>query len=74
MSNLGILGPANWIGIVSIVLIILCFYFTLTFFEHLRKGDERISKQSKIAATICIALALLIPATYHFYIYIEMMK
>ncbi|PUB10306.1 hypothetical protein [Paenisporosarcina sp. OV554] len=68
------LGAGNWIGIVTTTLIVLCFYFTLTFFEHLRKGDERITKQSKIVATTCIALALIVPVVYNIYIYNEMMK
>ena len=74
MSNLGLLGTGNWIGILNAALIVLSFYFTLTFFEHLRKGDERLTKQSKITATICIALALMIPVFYNLYIYNEMMK
>lgn len=47
--------------IISILLIIFCFYFTLTFIENLGKGDERTIKQSKIAAVICLGLALIIP-------------
>lgn len=53
--------PTGWIGIASVLLVIFCFYFTLTFFENLHKGDERITKQSKLAAIICLGLALLIP-------------
>ena len=51
---------AGWLNILSIVFIILCFYFTLSFIENLHKGDERITKQSKMAAIICLGLALLI--------------
>lgn len=47
------------IGLISVILFIFCFYFTLTFIEHIIKGDKRISKQSKIAAIICLALGLL---------------
>ncbi|WP_050182290.1 hypothetical protein [Domibacillus robiginosus] len=47
-------------GMLFTALIVLCCYFTLTFFEYLRKDDERIIKQSKIGAVICIALALII--------------
>ncbi|WP_442600085.1 hypothetical protein [Neobacillus sp. D3-1R] len=74
MSTSGMLGVGNWIGILTTCLIILCFYFTLTFFEQLRKGEERIIKQSKIAATICFTLAFIIPAIYKYYIYQQMMK
>ena len=71
MSNFGILGPGNWLTVLPVILIVACFYFTLTFFEHLRKGDERLARQSKLAATICIALVLLIPIVN---ISIQMMK
>jgi hypothetical protein len=75
MPNTGIIGMGNWIGILTVSLFILCFYFTLTFFEQLRKNEEnRIITQSKLAATICIALALLIPVFYNFIIYHQMMK
>jgi hypothetical protein len=75
MSNIELMGTTGkWIGIISIILFILCFYFTLTFFQYLHKEDERITRQSKIAATLCIALALIIPVVYNFYIYTEMMK
>ena len=72
MSNLELLNTGNWLSILTPVLLIACFYFTLTFFESLRKGDERVTKQSKLAATMCIALALLIPAVYTLYMYILM--
>lgn len=55
MSNLEILNTGNWLGLLTPILMIACFYFTLTFFDALRKGDERVTKQSKLAATICIA-------------------
>ena len=51
-------------SIILILFIVLCFYFTLTFFEALRKGDERIIKQSKFAAIICMAVALIIGIIY----------
>lgn len=57
MKNLEIV---SWVGIVSIVLIIFCFHFTLTFIENVHKGDERITKQSKLAAIIFLGLALFI--------------
>lgn len=54
----------KWIGILSSILIILCFYFTLSFIENLRTGDERVIKQSKISAVVCLTLALLLPMAY----------
>ncbi|SET71346.1 hypothetical protein SAMN05216389_12243 [Oceanobacillus limi] len=53
------------IGIISIVLIICCFYYTLTFIENLKGDDERVAKQSKVAAIVCLSLALIIPFVYH---------
>jgi hypothetical protein len=69
MPNLEMLDTGIWIDILSPILIILCFYFTLTFFESLRNNDSRIAKQSKLVATLCIAFALLIPAIYKLYLY-----
>ncbi|QBQ07095.1 hypothetical protein E2C16_07915 [Sporosarcina pasteurii] len=68
------MGVGNWIGIFTTILIVLCFYFTLTFFQYLKSDEERLVKQSKLAAVICLALGLLIPALYSFYIYNEMMR
>jgi hypothetical protein len=74
MSNINLMGTGSWLGILSTILMVLCFYFTLTFFQHLKLGDERLIKQSKLAAVFCLALGLLIPALYSLYIYNEMMK
>lgn len=70
----GFMGTGNWLGILSIVLIVLCFYFTLTFFQYLKQEDARLTKQSKFGAVFCLAASLLIPAIYNFYIFFEMMK
>lgn len=74
MNNLGFFWAGNWSGVLSTILIILCFYFTLTFFQHLREEDKRAIKQSKIAATICLALALLIPVFFNMYVMNQMMN
>lgn len=74
MDIITLMGTGNWLGIVSTILIILCFYFSLTFFQNLKSGDERIIKQSKLAAVICFAIGLLLPALYSLYLYNEMMK
>ncbi|MFD1032646.1 hypothetical protein [Metaplanococcus flavidus] len=70
----GLWGTGNLLGILSTLLIIVSIYFTFTFFEHLKSGDDRLRKQSKTAALICIAIALLIPAFYNMYINYEMMR
>lgn len=74
MNDMNFMGAGNWIGMLSTILIITCFYFTLTFFQHLRLKDERVVKQSKLAAVICLALGLLLPVLYGFYMYNQMMR
>ena len=58
----------DWLGILSMILIVLGFYFGLTFIQYLKVGDERIIKQSKFAAIFCLAAGLLIPAFYNLFI------
>lgn len=64
----------TWAGVFFYILLVLCFYFTLSFFEYLRKEDERAAKQSKISAVLCLASAVAIPVFFNFYIYNEMMQ
>lgn len=68
MGNL--MGTGNWLGIFLTILIILCFYFTLTFFQYLKLGDARLTRQSKLAAIICFAASLLIPALYNTFMFL----
>lgn len=44
MSDMGMSGAASWMGIVSALLFVVGFYFTLTFFEQLRDGEQRLRK------------------------------
>ena len=74
MDNIIFMGAGNLLGILSLVLIVLCFYFSLSFFHYLKLGDERLIKQSKFAAVLCLALSLLIPAIFNFYVNYQMMK
>ncbi|WP_400195323.1 hypothetical protein [Lysinibacillus telephonicus] len=64
MENLTLIETGNWFSIISKLLIVSCLYFTLTFFQYLKEGDERLIKQSKAAAVVCLGLALLIPGIY----------
>ncbi|MCA1057641.1 hypothetical protein LCL96_01760 [Rossellomorea aquimaris] len=48
------------VGFISISLIILCFFFTLSFIENLLEGDKRVAIQSRIAAIVCLGLSLFI--------------
>ncbi|MGM0896668.1 MAG: hypothetical protein ACQEV0_02155 [Bacillota bacterium] len=74
MSDMGMFGAASWMGIVSALLLVAGFYFTLTFFEQLKDGEQRLRKQAKIAAVLCLAGALLLPVVYQLYFINEMMR
>lgn len=74
MDNLNILSSAGWIGIVSNVFIVLCFYFTLTFLQYLKVDDKSQTAQAKKGAVLCLAIALLVPLLYNIYISYQMMK
>ncbi|WP_039042197.1 hypothetical protein [Sporosarcina sp. ZBG7A] len=62
-------GTVNWLNILSAVFVIACLYFTLSFFQHLKMEDQRLAQQSKIAAVVSLAVALLIPAIYGVYMH-----
>lgn len=74
MENVNLFGAANWSDILSTIFIVLCLYCVLTFFQHLKNNDEKLIKQSKLAAVFCLAVALLVPIFINLYIYSEMMK
>lgn len=64
MEGSNFIVGGHWLQMVSVALIVLSFYFTLTFFQHLKTEDQRMVNQSKIAAVICLVLALLIPVLF----------
>ena len=64
MEQLKLMGATNWVSILSIVFIVLCLYCVLTFFQHLKNDDERLMKQSKLAAVFCLAVAITL-ASFH---------
>ena len=74
MDNLSFLSTSIWTNLFSPIMIILCFYFTLHFFHQLKSGDERTIKHSKLAAVICLAIALLVPAIYNLYLMNKFME
>lgn len=55
---------------------VVCGQFLLyvNVFEQLKSEDVRVRKQAKIAAVICLAVALLLPAVYQLYFVNEMMR
>lgn len=63
-----------WVQAIAVVLIVLSFYFTLTFFQQLKSDDARIANQSKRVAVICLALALAIPAFYNLLFFQSFMR
>ncbi len=67
-------GAIGWLGVLKTVFLILCFYCTLCYFQYLKEGDERKIKQSRLAAVTCLAIALLVPVIYNFYLFNHMMQ
>ena len=59
-------------GIFTVLMLAFCLYFVLTYFEHLKKGDEQLTKMAKWLAVGSLILALLIPAIYQLYVYNQM--
>jgi len=73
MENMTFFGTANIVvGLLVPVFYVLCFYFTLSYFQSLRKTDDRVTNQMKFAAIICLAVALFMPAFLNAYILNEM--
>lgn len=64
----------NSMGIFTVLMLAVCLYFILTYFEHLKQDDKRLMKQSKLFAVITLFLALGVPAFYQLYIYNQMMQ
>lgn len=53
-----------WFVIFSVCMLTISFYFTLTYFEYLKHGDNRLIKQTKFFAVLSLFLALGVPAFY----------
>ena len=59
----------NWFIIQSMntftaIMITICLYFTLTYFDYLKQDDKRLVKQTKLFAVISLFLAFAVPAIY----------
>jgi len=67
MEGLSIWNTGIFTNTITFILIIFCFYYTLSFFQHLKGGDEKVIKKSKRAAVICLAIALALPALTNMY-------
>lgn len=53
-----------WLLMFSAIMFSLCLYFTLTYFEHLKQGDDRARKQSKLFAVSTLFLAMVVPILF----------
>lgn len=67
----GLIGSG--MGIFTVLMLAVCLYFILSYFEHLKQDDKRLIKQSKIFAVITFFLAFGVPAIYQIYIFNQMM-
>ena len=75
MEQIGFTGSIGvWFGVFSAIMFTVCLYFSLTFFEHLKHGDVRLIRQSKLFAVISLVLALMVPAFYQLYLFNQMMN
>ncbi|KAB2331336.1 hypothetical protein [Bacillus mesophilum] len=74
MDQLALGSIGIWLGVFSAIMFTACLYFILTYFEHLKKSDDRLTKQSKLFAVITLFLALGAPGFYQLYIFSQMMS
>lgn len=62
MESLTYWNTGFFTTILTFIATIFCFYFTLSFFEHLKSGNENLMKKAKRAAVVSLAITLAIPA------------
>ncbi|MCH7323307.1 hypothetical protein LZ480_15635 [Solibacillus sp. MA9] len=67
-------GATLWFSVIPAIFYICCLYFTLSFFQHLKFGEETKIKKAKLGAVISLTLALLVPAIYQLIIFLFMMR
>ena len=60
MFTINFIDNSDVANMFIVVFAVISFYYTLTFFEYLRKEDERVIKQTKRWAIINFALTLII--------------
>ena len=65
MILINVLG--NSVAIFSVLMLTACLYFILSYFEYLKEGDKRLTKQTKLFATITLFLGLGVPAVYELF-------
>lgn len=62
------------LGLFTVLMLAACLYFTLTYFEHLKREDGRLLKRSKLFAVVTLFLALGVPGFYQLYTFIRIMS
>ncbi|MEK4700021.1 hypothetical protein MKX47_10525 [Solibacillus sp. FSL R7-0668] len=67
-------GLVYWLSFIPPLFFISCFYFTLTFFQQLKVGDETRIKKAKMGAILSLILALFIPAIAQMIMFFLMMR
>lgn len=67
-------GLIYWLTFIPPLFYISCFYFTLTFFQQLKVGDETRIKKAKIGAILSLILALFIPSIAQMIMFFSMMR
>ncbi|MER1957278.1 MAG: hypothetical protein ABS942_07855 [Solibacillus sp.] len=71
MEYMSIWNGAIWLPIVQAIGFISCFYFALTYFQHVKTGETRLIRLTKIWAVISLAVALLAPVLYQLYMFMR---
>ena len=62
MEDFSFWNTSIFTNILTLILIVFCFYYTLSFFELLKGDEGKAIKKAKRSAVICFALALAVPA------------
>ncbi|WP_155590771.1 hypothetical protein [Lysinibacillus cavernae] len=60
--------------LITPLLMVVCFYLTLTYFHHLKTGDDKDIKKTKWWAVLCLAFAFIVPVLYNMITFTIMMR
>ncbi|WP_274310196.1 hypothetical protein [Solibacillus daqui] len=74
MDMMNQFGSVLWLSLMPPIFYICCLYFTLSFFQHLKSGEEAKIKKAKLGAVISLSIALLLPSISQLIIYLVMMR
>ncbi len=62
---------AIMVGLLEPLLLILCFNYSLNFFQSLHKSDDPLANKNKLAATICLSSFFFLPLIFYIFILIK---